>query len=617
VNTQYGKGLEKFANNESLSTFYQSTTDSDTYMTNKNSLNGKNIIYSDELTSLKNKKVGWDGVWEDIGDHPSIYAHFIQNNDKLIISITDSNIGSGQFSWQAFMNMMTPRDINECSSNTFVAIAQLNKERTIFNIIHVLCDTYTESQLNLPFTPPQPNGSVSGSNYSSGSYSNMATYQYLFSGFLQNGAITLVNNQNSTSITLQKVTNLQYDTNDMKSSSYLNKTQSMINENPRIYNSYVESEATYCPQGTQLCITNNLGLDTSSVNACGIVQQGSNICSGTPNCLFYKSPNSPLSNGIPDCANPKPNNNYGYMNFMANYGLTKNDGGTLRLCNNLIKNFNNNQLNACILCYITNLGDVKTLNYQFMNTLPQENSLTVQYDYMKDFLNKDNGILSYYRSILHSNRVGSTIDQINGISFTNLFENNTIEHLTNTGNKITFQNQLSNALNNYLSHSKYDHVASNKNLEPALWSLNYNTSDKSDLTNACYFTLSTSPLYQDGPVKYAQVSDDGTTHLSPYSGGIQQKFVFTNETIIKENMNGTSSNFIMMTANIITDNHLYLQPTNVNSFFNNKNTVHSRGHNSSIVGLSSSPEINGKWLVLGFNVNNIANLNQTISNIKL
>jgi hypothetical protein len=601
--------------------------------------------YTKNLIPVNLKKVGWDGIWENTSLH--IYGQFLQNNDKLIISLSNSSftLANSNFNYAKIMNTFnvvqsgsTPPSgsnnidiyyvdhhtceikvtstnnsgwssqieikifnleqtksatvtipisatsiytsvfkINEimlypindtCPENSFVGIAQLNEDRNIFNLTQILCDTYNDSNLNLNINK--------------------------FSGELKEDIIILYSVDKSMPIQLTKNTKFEHN----KGSKYINNVSSYGNALSIIPDSKIKLEDNLCDTGSP-CMDKSNGLSTTvfngeHYNACGTpVSKDDNTCASKPNCVFY----SPAPNGINTCPPPTVKL-YDYMNFMPSEGLLRHSGNTLNICDYL-KMFSSNSCNSCILCYITNVGDVKTLNYQYFGALSTESSLTTQYDYMYQYLNNSNShtILPFYRNVINNNDV---LNAPNALSFTNCLRNN------DTAGK--YNDQINNALKqaqNYVN--KYTAKTTNNKLSPMVWQINNNI--QYNLSTSCEFTLSTSINYNT-PVKYVEISNDGSTSLSLYQGGSNQKFIFDDAHVINKNELGNNP-FIAMTANIRTNNELYLIPQSSTDGFSN---------NSSIVNLKSAPEINGKWLILGFKLNNLTDqnsINNALNNINL
>lgn len=641
-NRQYYKVLESFDNNRNLlSKYMHNDVDHDSFKDN----NRKYSFLSSDKNSVHNKKVGWDGIWQN--KSLNIYGQFIQNNDKLIISLSNSSFTLANYNTFKYTKISntyslvpsgtstpsTPNNIdihyidsnnceitvtstsssgwalpiniqinsidlstnvtatvpahttsntykmtfnsktitfepnyNNCPENSFVGIGQLNNDRTIFNLIKVLCSNYEDSNLNL----------------------NIGN----FSGKISSNVITFYCEGKSINIQLNKLK----DFYNVEESKYLTNNYSYDNLIPLIPDSELEMESNVCQTGSPCMDTNN-GLSTTiyngnNYNACGTTNPD-NTCK-TTNCVFY----SPAPVGLTTCPSPTVNL-YDYMNYMPVLGLTQKTGNTLNICDYLSM-FSSDKCNSCILCYITNIGDVQTLNYQFFGSGINESSLTVQHDYMYSYLNGNNSpstltgtysMLPFYRNSINNNDL---LNAENALSFTNILNNNIVGDLR--------KNQLGNSLptaKNYVN--KYvTRLTNDSNLVPAIFQINYNSSlvAQSNISSSCDFSLSTSVNYNT-PVKYVEATYDNNIILSLFGGGNNQKFIFDDVKIISQS-NTTSNPYIAMTANICTKNSLYLIPSTENNGFSN---------NSNIVSLKENPEPNGKWFILGFSLNSLSGSN--------
>ena len=602
-NKQYHQLLESF-----------NSPDTDSYMFRKKEI-------SNNL-----KKVGWDGVWENKNNN--IHGQFIQNNDKLIISLSNNLITQANYNsfnnqkiqnefillqnndhlpnmyniniyyidehnceinivrtdadsgWstnpqiQIFsmdkLNSQTidfgtslfnnntknstipsftlQRKMDGCPENSFVGICQLDKNRRKFTLTELVCNNYKD--INLVFEIDK-----------------------LFGELTKENDIILYSPQtNNLPLLFKKKHEFNYNSSDSK---YTQNESRYLNSYPIIPESDIIIDKNFCQTGVP-CIDKSNGLSSttynnSPYNACGtLTSETDHTCKATPNCVLY----SPAPNGISTCPVTRINL-YDYMNFMPLHALGKSNGNSLQLCNYLDM-FTSSTCNSCILCYINNLGDVKTLNYQFLGISPKESSLTVQYDIMYDYLNKS--VLPKYRSVILENN--SSLMR-NAISFTNCLGNNDITKCASICKKYVNQNKL---------------IPSNNNLQPAIWTINQ--SQHKNTLNSCTFTLSTSNNYPIH-VKYAEFNSDGSTNLSEFGGGDKQNLVFEDVTVLKKYKSNTDA-YIALTANIKTNDNLYLLPANNVSGFSN---------NSYLANLGKKYEENGKWLIIGFNLNNLSAIN--------
>lgn len=575
---QNKKILESFSTQDSLSTFFQQTVDSDDYMTYNNtfdSLNqpvvNTNIVYNSN----------WNGVWSNEENY--LYAQFIEQNDKLIIAFSNNSFNNLYSTLNAPNSQYDSESLDE--GNLFIGIGILNSNKTIFNLQSVIANGYINSTLGL--------GESGNPNPS-------------FSGTINNNIIRLYSTNNA-QITLILVSKYS-DSNNPSSYPYLNKyIQSIapfITSYPDVPNTeYTYEENSICPDNLNPCINTGSGTGVISYNGSLI-----NACCNTDNtvnCNITPVTDSPLS----ACQMPNSSsivNNY--INYSATANLQNVLGSNLTICS-ILNNFSKNSFyhfNSAILCYVTNLGNVQTLNYQFFGSMPEQSTLTVQYDIMNNILNNlsttvqtseesDVEILNnlplYRNTITNYNSTTSDMTVVNnGISMTNCIENNTV-----AGSPSNITNSCINSCKNYIN--SYVQSKSNAKLMPSVWQINYNVSDNfntsGNLTNDCAFTLSTSENYST-PVKYVEYNNNGTTSLSLYQGGNQQKLFMENANVINK-----INNIVVITTNLRANNGLYLLPSSSYGGFSN---------NSNIITLSVSPNPNGKWFVIGFSLYDMDNL---------
>ena len=201
------------------------------------------------------------------------------------------------------------------------------------------------------------------------------------------------------------------------------------------------------------------------------------------------------------------------------------------------------------------------------------------------------GLLPFYRNAIQNNT--NKKDVMNALSFTNCIENSS---------QILNSVQVSTCLNTCQGYmSNYKGPIGNEVLKPCVWQINYKTSK--NVLNSCPVILSTSQNYNT-PMKYAEFNSDGTTSLSLYSGGLKQQLVFDKVNILKENINN-SNTYVAMTTNLKGSTGLYLIPsTDDAGFFNSK-----------VLRMVNTPPSNGKWLIIGFTLNNLNELTNIINNI--
>ena len=542
-NNQYNKILESFDNStqNSLSTFFQNTVDNNS-LNNKNVYNGLNINKDDYNPS----KVDWNGIWKDVNGQ--IYSQIINLNDKILIAFSRTDL-------QKLLENNDNISSLTCPLNTFIGLGNLNKEKNTFILYKIICNSF--------FTSIKENN-LSGTIDKSNTNCTLNIYGY------------------NMPLNLTKEVSLNDQSgNFYKNSLYLHKIAPYITNYPMMHPNKLKYKEFMCKNSSP-CKVTNLGLgdafDKSNINACGNpISVDNNTCRGTPKCLWY----TPAPPGYTTCESSQQI--YDYSNFAGINTMYNMNNTSLEICDH-INLFN--VFNSSILCYITNLGHVQTLNYEFFGTLKNENNLTMQEDLMGKLLNMDNGLLYKYKKLINKNNLNIDI-KLKASSFTNCVELNdnssTIEEISD---------KCLQTLKKIVSPSK----DKNSDLHPCVWSINKNNSNSS--INSCPITLATSSLY-DTPVKYVEFNDNKTGSLSLYSGGNNQNVYLVNSKIVS-----IRESNIMMTCNIKTNNGLYLIPSLEKSGFSN---------NSSIINLEKKPEMNGKWLIIGFDLKKINDLNKILS----
>jgi hypothetical protein len=634
---KYNKVLESFDNintvqptQSSLSTYFQNNVDKDIVY--------KNNIYNNPTIDNVIKNTGWTGIWRSTYD-PNFNAAFVQNNDKLLISFSNSSLNN------VFLNMSNSGSTNNNTQNSqpnlFMGVAQLNVTRNMFNLTKIISNTYVNNSLDLTVNGLSGTLSVNKKNielFSNIKNTTIILYKYyeynskentiingndLKNGTIQNQTLnqckTLCNANNDCSgFSFQKSTNNCYLKNNImkqnvnndytsyikekslnnnlpNNDNYINSVSPFVNDYTQIPQSEFLYEENYCTGNTKPCTDKNNGISLTTYNgiqynACGTPTSSTdNTCIGNPTCFITNK----SVNGIPIC-----NKNVqltDYMNNIPFSQISQKTGSTLNICDtiNYIK-----KCNSFIICYVTNIGNVSTLNYQFFGSLPEESSLTLQTDFMNELLNSKNnkiGVLPLYRNIIQNSITFNSDNKLNALSFTNCFENNKESKIDN---RISSSIQCaSNYVNNYKK------INGNNNLKPALWEINSNI--KSNVINSCSIRLSTSSKYNT-PVKYVKYNNDGSTSLSLFSSGNNEELIMENATVI-QNVNYSNTSYVAITTNLRANNQLYLMPSSSNSGFSN---------NSNLVSLTESPLENGKWLLIGFSIDNISQLSNTLKNIR-
>ena len=554
--------LESFSTQSSLSTYFQNTVDSDDYQTYTNTFNGMN--QPNENTNII-KPVGWNGIYVDSNNN--INSQFLQVNDKIIVVLSNYNYADLLQNNQ-FNNM------NQCT-NLFIGIGNLNSNRTIFRITKSICNGFTDPSAILGIGP---NGSP-GNIY--------------FTGQLNNSVVTLfpnpaTNSKSTITLTLKKSFTGYTSNNYPSLSPYMQQISPFLQENPDIdIDSKFEYSNSICPAGTTACNNNSSGYKTLSYT---YNQQQYNACCNTTdnslNCFFNISYTGNEPNpSYPICPSTFTLNYY-QNNNSSNY-LIGTTGNSLNVCNTL-NYFTNNSGIVAILCYVTNLTNVQTLSYQFFGVRSNESLLTAQYDIMNQQLNGNtgstgNGSLSNYRNNI-----------TNGISLSNCIE------LSNYNNINEMQSICADTVNKYITNNVLP-TNVNTTILPTVWQINLGQTY--NIINSCPFILNTSILYNtyNTPTKYIECNDDGTVNLSLNGGGNNQNLYMQDTIVLNQGI--SANNYYAISTNIRANNGLYLVPSNdISGFYNN----------STAISLMDKPNPNGKWLILGFPLSTLSDLNNII-----
>jgi hypothetical protein len=569
--------LEKFSTQSSLSTYFQNTVDSDDYQTYTNTFNGTNIPISN--TNII-KPVGWNGVWKDSNNY--IYSQFLQVNDKLIVVLTDYNYSS------LIADDLLPTPEENPTGNLFIGIANLNSNRKIFRITNVISNTFNNSILSI------------GNDINSNINNVYFTGQLNITNPINNSTITLYPNNynsNSLSITLNlenaftgygDSTNINLSSDYPYLTPYMNQISPFLQSNPMITNNQFDYQQTICTTGTHACYDQSNGYsDLSYIN--GLT--GYNGCCDDENnvtCFFntsYIGESGAVS--IPKCTNNSQL--YFYQNYNSQNYLLDTVGNSLNICN-LLNYFTNTNGNVAILCYITNLTNVQTLTYQFFGINSNESTLNLQYDTMNTKLK--NSLNKYQNQI-------KDITGTSGINLTNCLES------SNSNNMNDIRTNCINTVQEYITNNNPP-INVNASLLPTVWEINLGS--KNNLINSCPFILNTSKLYNNDttPIKFVECNDDRTINLSLNGGGNNQNLYMQDTTILNTGPIGnTVSNYYAISTNIRANNGLFLVPSNeLGGFYNSSSTV----------SLAQSPEPNGKWLILGFTLSKLSQLETIINN---
>lgn len=555
-------------------------------------------------TNQNQRDVGWSGVWEYKYNNDNIMrGSLYQINDKVIISLSQVVHKSSDPSNNNNFYPKQNSDDTSCPENLFLGVGQLSSNRTSFILTKIYCNSF-----------PAPDGSNFIVNNMTGKLfltKNDTDTYYSITGINKMSSyptiVIFTTNQNSTNVlgnanifSLARIKSYQIDSSSLpfKSDFIMNGTN-FVNPSPVLLdNKYRYEEDHVCPPNSSKCMTKNYGTgdaswDQQGYNACASSVNPDNSCDDTTiQCLTFKPSGSNLS--LPQCT---PSNNIRVLeeiNFNTPMQLTQNGGlnsAALKICGHL-NYINNKEYDTTILCYIKNLGDVRTLSYEYYGINTQQNNLSTQYDMMNALLNSPTGLLTKYRTLISSGTLNK--ETLNALSFTNILES--MDSKLSNGkflNVDSINKVVNTAITQYnaMYGGQYTPRKTNSDSLPLLWKFGATTATASSMLNSCVAYLSTSDIYTS-TVKNAEFSSDGTTSLSLYSGGMKQQLIFENARIIKDiNTNDLAgTKYYAMTTNLRTNSQLYLIPSSEMNGFTN---------NASILKLQSYPEENGKWLIIG------------------
>ena len=581
-NNKENNALESFSQQNSLSTYYQQTIDSDEQTINKFA---KNKFNGYEVNNTEKKKY-WDGNWKLTSTPSSLYISFLQVNDKLIISISKSiySLDTG---------IDKTNQTQTCSYNTFVGIGSLNNSGTYFILDTIICNNLGDFNL---------------------------TDKKLFGYIDTNGAMLSMNVDTSG-------TNLIYDTNVIaiikitsnlafnydNASSYLSLS-SYITPIPQYTNSY-ETNMDVCANST---FGNNVKGTLQKCDLHSFPKNGD---------LGYNGYGTGCTTDVNDCSNPEKtclinmpksatdstlSTLDDYRNCTTTFDINRKFNSNLNkglydtystngICSYLNKF--NNEFNSAIIMYISDLTQVQTLNYEYFGQGKNKSSLTMQNDISTNFMEK---ILRKFRGFITSsneNADGYENNLTTALSLTNCFET------SNSSSTYSDILKACNRISNPYPNSTVSDVIPENGKKPLLWKLNLHNTNSS----SCTFSLSSSNLYkkENQWVKYVEFNPlENKTNMSLYKGGTNQLITLENATVIANppTVNQTDVPYILLSGNLKTSNpKKYVIPSNVKSgFFNN----------SSIINLQNNLNNNGKWVILGFNLTSESNLITKLNSIQ-
>jgi hypothetical protein len=556
---QYKELIDKFQNRNSLSVYYNNDINSDELENNKNSFN---VYYNKPQNLLK-----WNGIW--VLDN--IYAQFIQNNDLLMINFINSDYQKTlDESFQGIMNNYILLNIPNGTIYS-INVKYLNDYSFELTIKRIDGEKSWSNELAIKIYDMD---NINFKTYSLGSSNNIIK-KYII-------------NTNNLKILPQ---------NTCPPNSFIGIGQ--LNEN----RNYFILKKIICNNYNNINLNLNIHQFAGFIynNKIKLFSDGipNNIILNKKEDLIFNSNDYPIRNTFIDKMMNNINNlpiipkdqikdNKIYMNYMNINGLLRNNGSTLNICEYL-KYFT--KCNSCIIGYIDKLGNVQTLNFQYFGINKKESNLILQYDVMNNMFNNENSNIdiSKYRLSINNNDDNTK----KAISLTSCISKNKIGDYA-----INIYNNCINSIKKYIND--FEMIIEN-NIAPCVWQINKGISN--NMLTYCPISINTFEGYSK-VVKYVQYSGSDI-YLTPIENGLNQQLLLEDITVLNYKENGANANF-MLTANIKTLNDYYLVPSLEAGFSNNSNLVRL------------SPTINeyGKWIILGFTLNNVNELMNVLKNIE-
>lgn len=647
INYFENKSVESFMQRNSLSTYYQSSDDSDF-------LNNKQTELRQTVNKIFTDESKWNGTWKFTNVQGKFYyITFLQVNKNLLFLMNRSDftiVGDG--SQQADPYKPNTNDNAQCLPYMVIGRGELNISEDRFFLKHVFCSN---------------NGDATGNFDVFGEDINDDTINNFYGYFNEDGTVQIVQlGDDGTTIVGSAKCTREKDFSYGQSAVYLLKTsyniptpnfQNSIQINPDVcynstFNSYQKGDLKKCYMPVAGLPTPNDQFDykdenqkTYAYNAYGTGcadkkditnTEGYDACPVeiSKTCFIpIKSIDGSSLSSVPNYTKCKTTFDM-YLKNQASltyplYMKEQDSKNLLDLCNHL-EGFQNGKYNSAILMYVDNLANVETLNFDFFGVKDGESYLTTKLDMMFPFMN--NNILNSYRKDISDEK---------SLRLTNCIENNRgTDNFNNILAKCNAEYQdvskkyekMKSEISKYKSDNPgsilknmYDVIGnlknnitikeSNKLLQPTVWTLNFeqnNTNGQSvpTYTNDCSFILGTSNMYnKEGRFeKFAEFdSAQGKSKLNLYKGGNKQKLILENPYIIdsldiKENGsssantdNNISNDYILMSGNLRTYHpKKYLVPGQGTNFHNFGKEIY----------LQNEVNPSGKWVILGFNLTN-------------
>jgi hypothetical protein len=558
--------LEKFDEytQRSLSTYYPNSVDDDQLENTKNAFNS--------FYNRSSIKVKWNGIW--IGDN--IYSQFLQNNDLLIISFSNNQVLDGSLMGiDNNYELVIPPNLSDYIFSftiTYLSSSSIKLKITVVN------EQYTSI----------PDG-LSIKIYSINNTSNIV--KIIGASNTKTNEIVINNDIGESNNKVIFMEQKKCFKNSFVGIGQLNEKRNYFILRKIFCNNYINDNIN-------IGINQFSGYINDSYNEIQLFSDGkpAPIKLRLKEPFVFNSNNYPIKNTFIDKMMDNintlpivPKDTYDYMNFMPITALVNNDGNNLYVCDYLRYI---NRCNAFIIGYIDRLGNFKTLNTQFFGIDKSKNNLTLQSDIMNSYFNdpsKVTSVLKYYRDVINS---GNNVNEIRkAVSLTSCLDKNN----TNYNVPSNLFNKCKDNIKNYIQN--FERIENDKYM-PQVWQINKGKIQ--NMVSYCPVNISTFDGYST-VIKYVEYNG-GNIYLSPVNGGLNQQLLFENINILNySSINGT----LLMNTNIKTLNNYYLIPSQESGF----------SENSNILRLSPEIKEDGKWLILGFNLNKITDLVTTLNNI--
>jgi len=557
------KYTEPFSNeSSSLSIYYPDSINGSVFSL-------QNYLLEKELKLNSNKIYIWNGIWKDPSQTDYTFQ-FLQNNDKLIITILNTNLST-----------ILQTDTNN-PANTFSGYAQLDPQRYKFTMSQILfnnLDGLNTSNISKSvyghFNPDNfieislkikniINNNVDNEDNTVNDEDNNSVSSIL--NELQSIKIQLTMNmgQNMISFNLQRVGNLKIQ--DTSTQNYLNQDM-YVNPYPLLELQEETSIDTICKDNLpKYCngikLQNNgitdgkiySGCITSTTDCSQPIDNPSNVC------IFNNTSVTVNGNAYSLCpiSSNTLNLNTNYLNVK---GLASMNNTNLDICS-LFSLF---KFSSYIIFYVSSLKNVQTLGYSFFGTKRNESSVVVE--------------PTTFSSVLYDSYIYKLI-----------------ENWKKTKDPMILQKLIILSGNPYntdiiskISNLKY--IPQKSTLETVFWNI-----QKSYTSNSCTVNIQTNSDLDNQVQKCidTDMSNNGTPFLNLFEGGTSQELFLENLTLLEKN-----DKITLLSTDIRTRTSLYLEPSfGTHKGFHTSDTVQ--------VNLRDTSSNSGTWLILGTPISSIS-----------